>query len=125
MVERQTPQKRKIMEYLFSTKSHPSAEMVYNKIKDDVPGISPATVYRNLQQLASEEKIQRFCFKKEFRFDADTTEHSHLVCRICGRIFDLKASEELFEKYKKQRNHKIEKVQVICYGVCSKCNNGE
>ena len=124
MVERQTPQKRKIMEHLFSTKSHPSAEMVYENIREEIPGISPATVYRNLQQLATEGKIQRFCVGKEYRFDAETKEHVHLICRVCGCVVDVDFMGEIMEKYKEEKKHKVEKVQIICHGVCKDCKRG-
>ncbi len=124
MAERQTPQKRKIMEYLFSTKSHPSAEMVYENIREEIPGISPATVYRNLQQLAIEGKIQRFSVGKEYRFDAETSEHVHLICRVCGRVVDMGFMGELTKKFKEKTPHKVEKVQIICHGICKDCKRG-
>ena len=54
---RQTIQKLKIMQHLHSVKTHPSAEMVYNAVKEEVPTITLATVYRNLNSLANAGKI--------------------------------------------------------------------
>ena len=37
-----------IREALMNTKEHPSAEMLYTKLKNEIPDLSLATVYRNL-----------------------------------------------------------------------------
>ena len=48
---RYSKQREAIRMYLLSTKSHPTAEAVYNNIKNEHPRISLGTVYRNLNLL--------------------------------------------------------------------------
>ena len=48
---RNTKQRQLILEELRGTKSHPSAEWVYQRVKAKLPNISLGTVYRNLAML--------------------------------------------------------------------------
>ena len=63
---RNTIQRIKIMKYLKSVKTHPTAEMVYNAVVKEIPSITLATVYRNLHNLANKGKILMFEFNKEY-----------------------------------------------------------
>ena len=51
---RYSKQREAIRMYLLSTKSHPTAEAVYNNIKNEHPRISLGTVYRNLNLLVEQ-----------------------------------------------------------------------
>ena len=48
---RMTRQRQAIMEMLAKTDEHPTAEMVYEAVRKQLPEISLGTVYRNLQLL--------------------------------------------------------------------------
>lgn len=52
-------QREAVLVYLRSTKSHPTAEQVYQKIREEFPKISLGTVYRNLNLLADCGEILR------------------------------------------------------------------
>jgi Fe2+ or Zn2+ uptake regulation protein len=117
--ERLTNQKRVILEYLKSTKSHPCAKEVYFEVKKKLPQISFGTVYRILNQLKEKGEIKEILTGVS-HFDGDLTFHSHFVCQKCKKIFDV------FEgipklKNKKLKVGKIEDYQVIFYGICKKC----
>ena len=50
-------QRQAIMDYLCSTKEHPTAETVYTNVRLNYPNVSLGTVYRNLNLLADEGEI--------------------------------------------------------------------
>jgi len=52
-------QREAIYNYLLSTKTHPTAEAVYQVVQQDYPKISLATVYRNLALLEETGQVQR------------------------------------------------------------------
>ena len=83
---RMTVQKMKIMEYLKSVHTHPSAEKVYKEVRKELPTITLATVYRNLNKLAEEGKVLKIKVGSKTKFDADTSSHQHCVCSKCGKI---------------------------------------
>ncbi|MBS3162769.1 transcriptional repressor [Candidatus Woesearchaeota archaeon] len=115
--KRTTLQKVKILEYLQSVYTHPTAEVVYEYVKKEIPMISLGTVYRNLNALADDNEIIRLEVNGEFRYDANNCGHVHLICTKCSSIED-KALREKFT---------FGKFNVHCYslivkGTCEKCS---
>lgn len=123
METRNTNQKIKVLKYLKSVKTHPTAEMVYLEVKKELPAITLATVYRNLNQLAEKGEILRLEINKEYRYDADIDYHQHCVCNKCGKIIDLFQKE--ISKYclsKIQiKDFYPNSANIIFYGDCKNC----
>ena len=83
-------QRERILELLQSTGRHPTADWVYNELKEEFPNLSMGTVYRNLQILAEEGLVRVIPEPSgRKRYDADTSEHSHIRCIRCGRVGDV------------------------------------
>ena len=88
--QRNTPQRRVILEELQKTSSHPTAAELYAKVRRRLPRISLGTVYRNLDLLAEMGKIQKLDLAGgETRFDGNPEPHCHMRCVRCGRVDDL------------------------------------
>lgn len=47
-------QREDLLSVLKNSKSHPTAEELYNSIKKKIPSVSRGTVYRNLKNLVDE-----------------------------------------------------------------------
>lgn len=89
-MERHSAKRDAIMDYLMTTKAHPSALTVYEALRPSVPGLSLATVYRGLASLRDRRKAVVVCtVNGEERFDGNTAPHAHLVCDKCGSVTDL------------------------------------
>jgi Fur family ferric uptake transcriptional regulator len=118
-----TSQKLKIMQHLMSVRTHPTADEVYTAVKKDLPAISLATVYRNLNQLAEQGVILKLDVNGEFRFDGDVCNHQHCVCRKCGRISDVfqKDISDYALSRLKVRGFRPECVGVMFKGLCNSC----
>ncbi len=126
--ERQTKQKELIMRAVLEHGGHPTAEEIYNKLKDDYPRLSLATVYRNLNLFTTQGKLSSVVIPGEpLHFDYISHPHAHLICRKCGHIVDvpayelleeLKDSDYLPEAY---RDFTIERVQLHFEGICKDC----
>jgi Fur family transcriptional regulator, peroxide stress response regulator len=87
---RRTVQRDAIINVLRSTKSHPTAEWVYEKARELVPDISLGTVYRNLSSMRQEGKILAIeQAGAEARFDGNPANHYHFRCEACGGVFDI------------------------------------
>lgn len=117
-------QREAIMSYLASTVDHPTADEVYNHIRETIPNISLGTVYRNLNQLAAAGKLLRLtCDGKTDHFDACTTPHYHFLCNTCGRVSDLDMpmNDELLMRARKCTDNTITDVSIMFSGVCSAC----
>ena len=120
---RLTIQKLKILEHLKSVKNHPTAEMVYNTVKKELPTITLATVYRNLNLLSGQGKISRLEINNEYRYDICIDCHQHCVCNECGSILDSFQKEISRYALKKLKTDKFnpDSVSIIFKGVCKKC----
>ena len=69
-----------IYNYLYETKAHPSAEMIYNDLKIVLPKLSLKTVYTNLRFFEEHGKVVRVAnVNGSDRYDANCEEHVHLV----------------------------------------------
>ena len=79
----------RVLEYLLGVKTHPNAETVYNHVKKELPTITLATVYRNLNAMVEAGQIIRMEINNEYHYDADTRAHQHCICRSCGKIIDV------------------------------------
>jgi len=120
---RLTSQRLKILDYLRGVKTHPTAEMVYNAVKKDLPTISLATVYRNLNLLAEQGEIIKLELNSESHFDGDMCNHQHCVCSKCRRIIDI-FQEDISEyamKKIKSSDFKPSCVNIIFKGHCKHC----
>lgn len=91
MAERRfSHQREQIFQAVCGRKDHPTAEMVYQQLKPDMPRLSLGTVYRNLHQMAQEGRLQELP-GPVVRFDGDTSLHTHFRCACCGRVADMAA----------------------------------
>jgi Fur family peroxide stress response transcriptional regulator len=85
-----TVQRRAVFSELAGRRDHPTADQVYDAVRDRVPGLSRTTVYRVLDALVDAglaRKVQHA--GGVVRFDPMTGRHHHLVCEVCGRLADL------------------------------------
>ena len=113
----------KIHNYLRVVKTHPTAETVYNAVKNDIPTITLATVYRNLNKMTECGEILRLEVNGEYRFDGDNCMHQHGICRKCGKIvdfFDEKLSNTVLNKFS-GNGFEAQSVCIKYYGLCKKC----
>ena len=123
MVCRNTIQMQKVKECLEKMKTHPNAETVYYAVKKELPSVTLATVYRNLNKLAEDGQILKIEFNGEFRFDGDTSFHQHLVCKKCGQIFDYfdkNISKYVLKKFSSD-SFEAENVCIMFWGLCKNC----
>lgn len=124
---RMTTQRIKILEFLQGVKTHPTAEDVYKEVKKDLPALTLATVYRNLNQMAENGDILRLEINKEYHYDADTSSHQHCVCKSCWKVFDL-FQKELSEFALQRLNFRGFtpcSVNIIFYGKCGECRKNK
>ncbi len=104
--------------------AHPTAHMVYEALKAEMPKLSLGTVYRNLNQLADAGRLRKIPLPDgSCRFDATTGPHSHIVCQACGNVADvmLPALTKLQEAVERETRYSLSSFDVVMHGVCSRC----
>ena len=89
-VTKQFPKRNAILAGLQRSKEHPSAEALYNQLKQEIPNLSMGTVYRNLALFKKQGLITGIATVDGVeRFDGETHPHVHFICSECGAIMDL------------------------------------
>lgn len=124
-MKRYSKNREAILECLKSTKSHPTAEWVYARLKPDFPCLSLGTVYRNLTQLKEAGLINSVGSVAGYEhFDADISPHNHVICTTCGNIVDLTATpdmDKLMGEVGRQTDFGIAQIKFL--GVCTHCKS--
>ena len=121
---RNTRQRKYMLELLQSTKSHPNAFWLYERMRPAFPNLSLSTVYRNLSILETQGTIQRVVCGGAFeRYDADTSMHSHFYCRGCGCVYDISTDDAEKKALESAHDHphQLEGCHITFYGVCENC----
>lgn len=119
-------QRESIKNYLLSTNEHPTADIVYQHVREDFSNISLGTVYRNLKLLTEiGEAVKISSPDGVDRFDGFVQPHNHFFCTCCRRILDLNLDMAEIDRlnYSASKNFdgQIESSNTIFYGTCSDC----
>lgn len=123
-IVRRSKKRDAMLELMRSTKSHPSADWVYQHMREQFPDVSLGTVYRNLNQLREEQLVKSVgVVNGQERFDACTTPHAHFVCNHCGAVIDLPncISEEVIAPLGEEYGFVEQSYEFHIYGICKEC----
>ncbi|MCH3972138.1 MAG: transcriptional repressor [Oscillospiraceae bacterium] len=118
-----------ILEVLKSTKTHPTAEWIFQQLKSVYPDLSLGTVYRNLSRFKKDGTIITVgVVNGQERFDADISPHSHFVCIRCGAVQDVTGeflSPEVDRRISGLLCAQVSSHQVLFRGLCAACLAGK
>ncbi|MFA5603442.1 MAG: transcriptional repressor [Bacilli bacterium] len=121
---RYSRQRELILTYVQNCDDHPTADMVYKRVRKIIPNISLGTVYRNLNQLCELNLIRKIVFPNKIdRFDKVHHDHGHIYCSNCGRVEDI--GKELlvsaYDEIEDRTDFRILSHDVVFAGICDKC----
>ncbi len=115
-----------ILAYLRSTTSHPSAEMVFTDLKQQIPDLSMGTVYRNLSLFKQQGLASSVATVKGVeRFDGNTEPHVHFICSECDAVIDLmdmQVPDSLKEVAENCCGGQVAECQLSFTGHCRACS---
>jgi len=119
-----TPQRMVVFKTLLETDEHPSAEMVFRRVRRIFPSISLDTVNRTLLTLAEIRAASIVEGSGDARrFDGNLEYHQHFKCIKCKRIVDF--HYEPFDNITVPRTinkrFTVLKKTVYFEGVCELC----
>jgi Fur family transcriptional regulator, peroxide stress response regulator len=121
---RMTPQRHAILNYLYSTMGHPTADEIYKSLEGTFPNMSVATVYNNLRLFKDAGLVRELTYgDSSSRFDANMVDHYHVICRKCGKItdFDHMPLLEIEKKAAEITNYQVHTHRLEIYGICPDC----
>ena len=95
--QRYSQQRERIYQAVRDSREHPTAQMVYDALREESPKLSLGTVYRDLNQLAEAGELSRIALPDgSCRFDGTLHGHSHIVCERCGAVEDVEVLADRF-----------------------------
>jgi len=121
---RLTTQRQVILEELTKVKTHPTANELYDMVRQRLPRIGLGTVYRNLEIMAENGMILKIeVGGSQKRFDAITEDHYHIRCSQCGKVddIDMPVIDNLVQEASKASSYHIIGHHVEFTGICSEC----
>lgn len=118
---RLTKQREVILDYLHSVTCHPTAETVHAEVKQIIPDISLATVYRNLKYLVENGFILQINTNDgKSRYDGNSQYHFHFICKSCGKVYDIwQVSKKIAADVKFLGQ--VDTIECNAYGICKQC----
>ena len=119
-----TRQRRVILDVVRSASDHPTADEVYERVREVLPRVSLGTVYRNLGLLTRHGLIRELQLQGgQKRFDGDTAPHQHVQCSECGRIADasIDLPATLANPSGRIEGFRITDCRILFTGVCPDC----
>lgn len=120
-----TPQRLVIARILSESEGHPSVEDIYNQLRRDFPGISQATVYRNVMLLKSlGEVLEIGLAGASTRYDGKKPyPHPHVICIKCNKIIDpdLESLHDMTREIIDESGFEIVTYRLDFFGLCPEC----
>ena len=115
-----TPQRQLLFRLVHGNECHPTAEVLFARASEQMPGISLRTVYQTLTELAQMGEIQSIeVGTGSQRFDPNVSDHHHAVCDECGAVHDVyvKRTPELAGLH----GFAVTDAHIVYRGVCADC----
>jgi Fe2+ or Zn2+ uptake regulation protein len=85
-----TRQRAAVLAFLRTAHGHPTAEQVFSAVRQQIPNISLATVYKALEALVDAHLANRIAGETgPTRYDGRSEPHYHLRCQHSGEVIDL------------------------------------
>ena len=106
-------------------REHFTAEQVYKLLNEDIRNMSVATVYRVLGQLVDADLLSGVAFgdgRMVYELN-DGTRHDHLVCTVCGRIYEFFDAEieARQQSVANSLDFTVTGRQLVLFGMCADC----
>lgn len=120
-----TPQRYAVLNVLVNSSEHPSVESIHEKLIENFPTMSLATVYKTINLLKREGEILELEFSDlGNRYDGKKPyPHPHVICSECGKIVDPSQLnlEEITNKMMEETGFRIVTHRLDFYGICPDC----
>lgn len=121
-----TKHRESILTVVRSSKDHPTARQVFERVLRKDPRLSMATVYNSLNFLTSVGYIRRMEAGEEgARYDGVLARHDHLICRHCGHIEDVDVLPAEKARLGPLSGFRVEEVTLRATGLCAACHKKE
>ncbi|HJQ39569.1 MAG TPA: Fur family transcriptional regulator [Thermoanaerobaculia bacterium] len=107
-----------VAEYVLRTHEHPSADLVWKRVRERFPWISRATVYNSLNLFVEKGLLRRLTFAEDsVVFDPRVDTHHHFIDDETGEIVDVPWEKVQVCNIESLRGYDISDYQVVMHGT--------
>lgn len=118
---RPSAQRIAVMKALIESKSHPTAECIYDMLSSQMPTLSLTTVYNTLRLLADKGVVSVLGMDRRYaHFDYIGKPHAHMWCRECGKVVDVPLEVPVLSGGD-AAGFTLDEVDVCYKGLCPEC----
>jgi Fur family transcriptional regulator, ferric uptake regulator len=123
---RLTAQRRAIVAEVLAARGHISPTSVYERVRAQLPGVNPSTIYRTLEALEETGVLTHTHISSgaEYHRTAEG-DHVHLECRRCGGEEVLSADEArpIEAVIRRARGFEADLTHSAIWGLCAQCRS--
>ncbi|MFA5092828.1 MAG: Fur family transcriptional regulator [Candidatus Omnitrophota bacterium] len=119
-----TPQRTIVFDALVNDKGHPTADIIFQRVRKKISNISFDTVSRTLVSFVEMGLLKVVeGYGRPKRFDTDIDSHHHFQCLKCNKIIDFcDTGFDTLEIPKEIKNRfTITGKKVVLEGLCDTC----
>ena len=126
---RMTAQRMAIIDTVFNTEEHFTAEQLLDWSRERDQSVSRATVYRTLPLLTESGLVHEMDFGKDYKFYdpnyADHPNHNHIICQDCEKIveFENKKIDQLEQEISTRLGFSLKSHRLQITGTCEELKN--
>lgn len=122
---RWTPQRRLLVDVLAETDGHVTGAELVERCREQVPEVTPSTIYRTLDVLEDIGLIRHahgLDGREEFHV-RPAREHGHMHCSVCHRAWEIGADDVagLVREFERERGFRVDLGHLSVIGVCREC----
>ncbi len=116
-------QRKRIYEYIYERRNHPTVNDIYSVLIHDIPTLSKATVYNTMNLFSESGLVDIISIEgEEARFDLRPARpHAHFKCDTCNTVTDvgIEIPEHILEQ--NLRRARITTQSINFTGTCAEC----
>lgn len=124
-----TPQRIAVLNAIEQSKTHLSIEKIHNKVKEYLPNVGLATIYRSLDSLIHIGLIEKVHMEDGCHsFASRLSGHKHaLVCKVCDQIVEYEDCplESIKNQVSEKTGFKIDNHYLQLFGTCRECQTSD
>ena len=107
-----------VAEYVLRTSEHPSADVVWKRVREQFPWISRATVYNTLNLFVEKGLLRRLTIAEDsVVFDPRVDTHHHFIDDETGQIHDVPWERVQVCNLDSLKEYDIRDYQVVMHGI--------
>ncbi|WP_076348574.1 Fur family transcriptional regulator [Alicyclobacillus vulcanalis] len=119
-----TAQRRAVFDIVQASHDHPTATDIMERLSASGHRYAYATVYNALRYLTEKGLLKEVKIgESASRYDANTSDHAHVVCVRCGAIaeFEQAPPAPWMDEIARGTGYRVLSAELVFHGVCPAC----